>query len=144
MACFIFLLKTRATLECGKIGITPFGSVKLKLWFLQKLLRICKTVDTGERVRGWRVGPADRWVPRDRETGSRDELGRQRSHRRRGLWGNRGHLHVPHIKANLLTYLAHALLKSRVLAVENDRAAALRGDTPANWGHGDPVEVADE
>jgi len=144
MACFIFLLKTRATPKCGKIGITPFGSVKLKLWFLQKQLRICKTVDKGERVRGWRVGPADRWVPRDRETGSRDELGRRRSHRRRGLQGNRGHIRVPHIKANLLTYLAHALLDSRVLAVENGGAAALHSDTPVNLGHGDPVQVTDE
>jgi len=31
-----------------------------------------------------------------------------------------------------------------MLVVENDKAAALRGGTPAYWGHGDPVEVVDE
>ena len=58
--------------------------------------------------------------------------------------GNQGHLHVPHIKANSLTYLAHALLDSRVLAVKNGGAVALRGVTPANWGHNNPVEVVNE
>ena len=43
-----------------------------------------------------------------------------------------------------MTYLAHALLDSRVLAVENGGAAALHGGTLVYWGHGDPVEVADE
>jgi len=57
----------------------------------------------------------------------------------RGVRENRGHLRDPHIKVNLLTYFAHGLLDSRVLAVENGGAAALRGDTPAYWGHGDPV-----
>ena len=78
------------------------------------------------------MGPADRGVPRDKETGRRDELGRWRSQRRRGLRGYRGHQRVPLVKANLLTYLAHALLDSKVLAVENSGAAALRGDAPAN------------
>ena len=78
------------------------------------------------------MGPADRWDPRDRETGRRDELGHRSSQRRRDLRGNRGHLRVPHMKANLWTYLAHALLDSRVLAVENGGAVALRGDAPAN------------
>ena len=77
------------------------------------------------------MGPADRGDPRDRETGSRDELGRRRSQRRRGLRGNRGHQRVPHLKANLLTYLARALLVW-VLTVGNGGAAALRGDTPVN------------
>jgi len=90
------------------------------------------------------VGPADRWDPLDRETGTRDELGRRNSQRRRGLCGNRGHLRVSHLKANLLTYLAHALLDSRVLAVANGGAAALRVVTPANLGKGNSVEVADE
>ena len=43
-----------------------------------------------------------------------------------------------------MTYFAHTLLDSRMLVVENDKAAALRGGTSAYWGHGDPVEVADE
>ena len=43
-----------------------------------------------------------------------------------------------------MTYLAHALLDSRVLAVGNGEAAALRGVTPADPGNGDAVEVADE
>ena len=90
------------------------------------------------------MGPADRWDPHDRETGSRDKLDRRSSQRRCGLRRNREHLRVPHIKANLLTYLAHALLDSRVLAVANGGAAALRGDTPADPGNGDAVEVADE
>ena len=74
---------------------------------------------------------ADRGVPRVSDTKGRGELGRRRSLRRRGLWG-RGYQHVPHIEADLLTYLAHALLASRVLVVGNGEAAALRGDTPAN------------
>ena len=86
----------------------------------------------------------DRGVPLVSDTQSRGELGCQRSHRRRGLRGNRGHLRDPHIKASLLTYFAHTLLDSRMLVVENDKAAALRGGTPAYWGHGDPVEVVDE
>jgi len=90
------------------------------------------------------VGPADIWDPRNRETRSRDELDRWSSQRWRGLRGNRGHLRVPHFKANLLTNLAHALLDSRVLAVANGGAAALRGVTPANLGKGDSIEVVDE
>jgi len=43
-----------------------------------------------------------------------------------------------------LTYFTRALLDSRVLAIGNGRAAALRGDTPADPGNGDAVEVADE
>ena len=43
-----------------------------------------------------------------------------------------------------MTYFARALLDSRVLAVGNGGAAALRGDTPADLGNGDAVEVADE
>jgi len=62
---------------------------------------------------------ADREVPLVSDTQSRGELGCRRSHRRQDLRGNRGHLLVPHIKANLLTNLAHALLDSKVLAVEN-------------------------
>ena len=90
------------------------------------------------------MGPANRRDPRDRETESRDELVAGESQRRCGLRGNQGHLRVPHIEANLLTYLAHALLDSRVLAVANGGTAALRGVTPANLGNDDPVEVADE
>ena len=43
-----------------------------------------------------------------------------------------------------MTYFTCALLDSRVLAVGNSGAAALRGDTPADPGNGDAVEVADE
>ena len=45
---------------------------------------------------------------------------------------------------NSLTYFAHALLDSRVLAVANGGAAALRGVTSANLDNDDPVEVVDE
>ena len=60
--------------------------------------------------------------------------------RRRGLGWIQGHLRVPLIKATLLTYFTRALLDSRVLAVGNGGAAALRGDTPADLGNGDAVE----
>jgi hypothetical protein len=90
------------------------------------------------------VGPADRWDPRDRETESRDELVAGESRRQCGLRGTRGHLRVPHLEANLLTYLAHALRDSRVLAVANGGTVALRGVTTANLGNDDAVEVADE
>ena len=43
-----------------------------------------------------------------------------------------------------MTYFTRALLDSRVLAVGNGGAAALRGDTLADPGNGDAVEVADE
>ena len=43
-----------------------------------------------------------------------------------------------------MTYFTRALLDSRVLAVGNGGAAALRGVTPADPGNGDAVEVADE
>jgi len=43
-----------------------------------------------------------------------------------------------------LTYLAHALRDSRVLAVANGGTVALRGVTTANLGNDDAVEVADE
>ena len=61
--------------------------------------------------------------------------------RRRGLGRIQGHLRVPLIKATLLTYITRALLDSRVLAVGNGGAAALRGDTPADPGNGDAVEI---
>ena len=43
-----------------------------------------------------------------------------------------------------MNYFTRALLDSRVLAVGNGGAAALRGDTPVDPGNGDAVEVADE
>ena len=43
-----------------------------------------------------------------------------------------------------MTYLAHALLASRVLAVGNGGVAALHSDTPTKWSYGDSVEVEDE
>jgi len=60
--------------------------------------------------------------------------------RRQGLGQIQGHLRVPLITVTLLTYFTHALLDSRVLAVGNSGAAALRGDTPADPGNGDAVE----
>ena len=67
-----------------------------------------------------------------------------KAQRRRGLRRIQGHLRVPLIKATLLTYFTRALLDSRVLAVGNGGAAALRDVTPADPGNGDAVEVADE
>ena len=61
--------------------------------------------------------------------------------RRRGLGRIQGHLRVPLIKATRLTYFTRALLDSRVFAVGNGGAAALRGGTPADPGNGDAVEV---
>ena len=61
--------------------------------------------------------------------------------RRRGLGRIQGHLRVPLIKATLLTYFTRALLDSRVLAVGNGGAVALRGVTPADLGNGDAVEL---
>ena len=61
--------------------------------------------------------------------------------RRRGFRRIQGHLRVPLIKATLLTYFTRALLDSRVLAVGNGGAAALRGVTPTDPGNGDAVEV---
>jgi hypothetical protein len=54
------------------------------------------------------------------------------SRRRRGLGRIQGHLRIPLLKANSLTYFARALLDPRVLAVANGGAAVLRGVTPAN------------
>jgi len=61
--------------------------------------------------------------------------------RRRGLGRIQGHLRVPLIKVTLLTYFTRALLDSRVLAIENGGAAALRDVTPADLGNGDAVEL---
>ena len=63
---------------------------------------------------------------------------------RRGFGLIQGHLRVPLLKATVLTYFTRALLDSRVLADGNGGAAALRGDTPADPGNGDAVEVVDE
>jgi len=90
------------------------------------------------------VGSADTRDPRDRETESRDELVVGETRRRRGLCRIQGHLRVPLLKANSLTYFTRALLDPRVLAVANDGAAVLRDVTPTNLGNGDAVEVADE
>jgi len=90
------------------------------------------------------VGSADTQDPRDRETESRDELVVDETLRRRGLGRIQGHLRVPLLKANSLTYFTRALLDPRVLTVANGGAAVLRGVTPANLGNGDAVEVAHE
>jgi len=90
------------------------------------------------------VGSADTRDPRDRETESRNELVAGENRRRRGLGQIQGHLRVPLLQANSLTYFTRALLDPRVLAVANGGAALLRGVTSANLGNGDTVEVADE
>jgi len=90
------------------------------------------------------VGSADTRDPRDRETETGVTLVAVETRRRRGLGRIQGHLRVPLLKANSLTYFTRALLDPRVLAVANGGAAVLRGVTPANLGNGDAVEVADE
>jgi len=55
-----------------------------------------------------------------------------------------GHLRVPLLKADSLTYFTRALLDPRVLAIANGGATVLHGVTPVNIGNGDAVEVADE
>jgi len=90
------------------------------------------------------VGSADTRDPRDRETETGETLVAGETRRRRGLGRIQGHLRVPLLKANPLTYFTRALLDPNVLAVANGGAAVLRGVTPANLGNGDAVEVADE
>ena len=126
MACFIFLIKTRLIQEPSKIGITPFGSVKHKIWILQKQQRICYTVTRDVRGRDWQVGSGDTRDPRDRETETGETLVTGETRRRRGLGRIQGHLRVPLLKATLLTYFTCALLDPRVLAVGNGGSTALR------------------
>jgi len=90
------------------------------------------------------VGSADTRDPRDRETETGEKLVAGETRRRRGLRWIQGHLRVPLLKANPLTYFTRALLDPRVLAVANGGAAVLHSVTPANLGNGDAVEVADE
>ena len=90
------------------------------------------------------MGSADTRDPRDSGTETGEKLVAGETRRRRGLRGNQGHLRVPLLKANSLTYFPRALLASKVLAVANGGAAVLRGVTPANLGNGDAVEVVDE
>jgi len=144
MACFIFLLKTRLLQEPSKIGTTSFESVKLEIWILQNEHRIYKTEKQGcerERLTG---GPTGQRHPLDSDTETGETLVAGETRRRRGLGRIQGHLRVPLLKANSLTYFTRALLDLRVLAVANGGAMVLRGVTPANRGNGDVVEVADE
>jgi len=90
------------------------------------------------------VGSADTRDPRDRETETGETLVAGETRRRRGLGRIQGHLRVPLLKTDSVTYFTRALLDPRVLAVVNGGAAVLRGVTPANLGIGDAVEVADE
>jgi hypothetical protein len=90
------------------------------------------------------VGSADTRDPRDRETETGEMLVAGETQRRRGLGRIQGHLRVPLIKADSVTYSTCALLDPRVLAVGNGGAAVLRGVTPADLGNGDAVELADE
>ena len=87
------------------------------------------------------MGSADTRDPHDRETETGETLVAGETRRRRGLSRIQRHLRVPLFKANLLTYFTRALLDPKVLAVGNGGAAALRGDTPADPGKGDAVEV---
>jgi len=126
MACFIFLINTRLTHEPSKIGTTPFGSVKLEIWILQNQHRICKIENhgcEGERLTG---GPTGHRDPLDSNTETGEKLVAGETRRWRGLRGNQGHLRVPLLKANLLTYFTRALLDPRVLAGVN-------GGSPALW-----------
>jgi len=95
----------------------------------------------GERLTG---GPTVQRDPLDSNTETGEKLVAGKTRRRRGLRGNQGHLRVPLLKANSLTYFTRALLDPRVLAVANGGAAVRRGVTPANLGNDDAVEVADE
>ena len=79
-----------------------------------------------DRGTHWSAGPARQ---RHRDRG---ELVTGETRRRRGLGRIQGHLRVPLLKANSLTYFARALLDPRVLAVANGGAAVLRNITPAN------------
>ena len=90
------------------------------------------------------MGSADTRDPRDRETKTGETLVAGETRRWRGLGRIQGHLRVPLLKVNSLTYFTRALLNSRVLAVANGGAAVLRGVTPANLGNGDTVQIADE
>ena len=90
------------------------------------------------------MGSADTRDPRGRETEIGETLIADETRRRRGLGRIQGHLRVPLLKANLLTYFTHTLLDPRVLAVANGGAAVLHGVTQANLGNGNAVEVADE
>ena len=90
------------------------------------------------------MGSTDTRDPCDRETKTGEMLVAGETRRRRGLGRIKGHLRVPLLKANSLTYFPRALLDPRVLAVANC-GAALRCDvTPANLGNSDAVEVVDE
>jgi len=90
------------------------------------------------------VGSADTRDPRDRETETGETLVAGETRRRRGLGRIKGHLRVPLLKANSLTYFTRALLDPRVLAVANGGAVVLRGVMPANLGNCDAGEVEDE
>jgi len=144
MACFIFLIQTRLPQKPSKIGTTSFGSVKLEIWILQNQHRICKLENQGcerERLTG---GPTGQRDPLDSDTETGETLVAGETRWRRGLGRIQGHLRVPLLKANVLTYFTRALLDPRVLAVANGGAAVLRGVTPANLGNSDTVDVADE
>ena len=72
------------------------------------------------------MGSADTRDPCDRGTEAGETLVAGETRRRRGIGRIQGHLLVPLLKANSLTYFPRALLDSRVLAVVNGGSAALR------------------
>ena len=90
------------------------------------------------------MGSADTRDPRDRETETGEKVVAGETRQRRGLGRIQGHLRVPLLNTNSLTYFTRALPDPRVLAVANGGAAVLRGVTPANLDNDDAVEVADE
>jgi len=66
--------KVTVKLEPSKIGTTSFGSVKLKIWILQKHHKICYTVNQGcerERLTG---GPTGQRDPLDSDTETGEKL----------------------------------------------------------------------
>ena len=86
-------------------------------------------------------GETDTQDPRDRETETGETLVTGETRRRRGLGRIQGHVRVPLLKADSVTYFTRALLDPRVLAVGNGGATVLRGVTPVDLGNGDAVEL---
>ena len=72
------------------------------------------------------MGSADTRDPRDRETETGETLIAGETRQQRGLGWIQGHLRVPLLKADSVTYFTRALLDPRVLAVANGGAAVLR------------------
>ena len=87
------------------------------------------------------MGSAGQRDPLASDTVTGETLVASEARRRRGLGRIQGHLRVPLIKADSVTYFTRALRDPRVLAVGNGGSAALRGITPTDLGNGDAVEL---